>query len=542
MKKNDVIKLKIDSITNEGNGVGRYDGMAVFVPFTAIGDEIDCRIVKLKKTYAYGIIERIITPSKNRISAECSTYKKCGGCSFRHLNYESELSAKQGFVKDSFERIGKLSIDFDDILGCEETLNYRNKAQYPVCEKGGRLECGFYSKRSHRVVDNKDCLLQPEIFNRIANFTVKLLDRNGFRAYNEENGKGQIRHIYIRQGFHTKEIMLCIVATKRDNRFKNISEEISKEFPEIMSIVININPDKTNVILGKRNEVLFGKEYITDIMCGNKVRISPHSFYQINTAQAEKLYGIIKKYADLKGNETILDLYCGIGTIGFSLVKNIKKLIGVEIIPDAVENAKLNAQLNGIQNAEFICGDAGEVANMLIERGETPDIIIADPARKGCDSVSLNAMLKMSPKKIIMVSCNPSTAARDVRYLCENGYEVVKGQGVDMFPRTVHVETVVQLSKGEIQSKKIRVDFSLEDMDMSGFQKGATYGEIKAYVKEHTGLTVSSLYIAQVKQKCGIIERENYNKPKSEDARQPQCPPEKEAAIRAALKHFRMIG
>ena len=449
MKKNDVIKLKIDSITNEGNGVGRFVGMAVFVPFTAIGDEIDCRIVKLKKTYAYGIIERVLTPSSDRILAECSTYKKCGGCSFRHLKYEAELEAKQNFVKDSFERIGKLSIDFDDILGCEETLHYRNKAQYPVCEKDGRLECGFYSKRSHRVVDNKKCLLQPEIFNRIADYTVKLLGKNGFKAYDEETDKGQVRHIYIRQGYHTKEIMLCIVVTKCDDRLKNISEEISKEFSEIKSIVININPDKTNVILGKRNEVLFGKEYITDIMCGNKVRISPHSFYQINTAQAEKLYGIIKEYADLKGNETILDLYCGIGTIGFSLTGNVKKLIGVDIIPDAVENAKLNAELNGIQNAEFICGDAGEVANMLIHRGETPDIIIADPARKGCDSVSLNAMLKMSPDKIIMVSCNPSTAARDIKYLCDNGYEAVNGIAVDMFPRTAHVETVVLMSRVE---------------------------------------------------------------------------------------------
>ncbi len=447
MRKNDIIKLKIYSITNEGSGVGRYEGMAVFVPFTAIGDEIDCRIVKLKKTYAYGIVDRILTPSKDRISVECSTYKKCGGCSFRHLKYEAELESKQNFVKDSFERIGKLSIDFDNILGCDETQHYRNKAQYPVCEKDGRLECGFYSKRSHRVVDNKDCLLQPKIFNQIADYTVKLLGKNGFRVYDEETGKGQIRHIYIRQGFHTKEIMLCIVVTKRDDRFKNISEEITNEFSEIKSIVLNINPDKTNVILGKRNEVLFGKEYISDIMCGNKVRISPHSFYQINIAQAEKLYGIVKEYADLKGNETILDLYCGIGTIGFSLAGNVKKLIGVEIIPDAVENAKLNAQLNGIKNAEFICGDAGEVANMLIERGETPDIIIADPARKGCDSVSLNAMLKMSPDKIIMVSCNPSTAARDVKYLCENGYKAVKGQAVDMFPRTAHVETVVLMSR-----------------------------------------------------------------------------------------------
>lgn len=449
MKKNEIIKLKIEGITNEGNGVGRHEGMAVFVPFTAIGDEINCRIVKMKKTYAYGIIDSIITPSKDRIEPDCCTYKKCGGCSFRHISYEAELKAKQSFVKDSFERIGKVDIDFDDILGCEEITHYRNKAQYPVCEKNGRLECGFYSKRSHRVVDNKSCYLQPEIFNKIASRTVELLDKKGFESFDEESGKGQIRHIYIRHGFHTKEIMLCIVSTETDKRFRSISEEISKSFPEIKSIVLNINPNKTNVILGSRNEVLFGNEYITDIMCGNKVQISPHSFYQINTAQAEKLYGIIKEYAELNGNETLLDLYCGIGTIGFSLVRKVKKLIGVEIVPDAIQNAKLNAKLNGIDNAEFICGDAGSVAHELIERGETPDIIIADPARKGCDSVSLDAMLKMNPKKIVMVSCNPSTAARDVKYLCDNGYKVVKGQAVDMFPRTTHVESVVLMSRVE---------------------------------------------------------------------------------------------
>ncbi len=447
LKKNEIIRLAIDGITNEGNGVGRYEGMAVFVPFTAIGDEISCKIVKLKKTFAYGIIDKIITPSKDRIEPDCCTYKKCGGCSFRHMSYEAELKAKQSFVSDAFERIGKLDIDFDDILGCEEIYHYRNKAQYPVCEKNGKLECGFYSKRSHRVVDNNSCFLQPKLFNEIAGSTVRLLNEKGFTAYDEESGKGMIRHIYIRHGFHTKEIMLCIVAVKTDKRFKSVSEAILKMFPEIKSIVLNINPDKTNVVLGRRNEVLFGDGYITDIMCGNKVQISPHSFYQINTAQAEKLYGIVKEYADLNGDEILLDLYCGIGTIGFSLVKDVKKLIGVEIVPDAIKNAKLNAKLNAIDNAEFICGDAGSVANELSERGEAPDIIIADPARKGCDNVSLDAMLKMSPKKIVMVSCNPSTAARDVKYLCDNGYKAVKGQAVDMFPRTGHVEVICSLSK-----------------------------------------------------------------------------------------------
>lgn len=447
LKKNEIVRLRIDGLTNEGNGVGRYDGMAVFVPFTAIGDEISCRIVKLKKTFAYGIVEGIIDPSKDRIEPDCETYRKCGGCSFRHMSYEAELRAKQNFVKDAFERIGKLDIDFDDILGCEKTCRYRNKAQYPVCEKDGKLECGFYSKRSHRVVDNKSCLLQPKIFNEIAGTAAELLCEAGFSAYDEESGKGQIRHIYIRHGYHTKEIMLCIVSTAHDKRFKSISDQISNMFPEIKSIVLNINPNKTNVILGKQNEVLSGEGYITDIMCNNKVQISPHSFYQVNTAQAEKLYSIVKEYAEPCGDETLLDLYCGIGTIGFSLARDVKKLIGVEIVPDAIKNAKLNSMINGIDNAEFICGDAGAVAGELIRRGETPDIIIADPARKGCDSISLEAMIKMSPKKIVMVSCNPSTAARDISYLCDNGYKAVKGQAVDMFPRTSHVECVVLMSR-----------------------------------------------------------------------------------------------
>ena len=553
LKKNEIIRLTIDGITNEGNGVGRYEGMAVFVPFTAIGDEISCKIVKLKKTFAYGIIDEIITPSKDRIEPDCQTYKKCGGCSFRHMSYEAELKAKQSFVSDAFERIGKLDLDFDDILGCEEIYHYRNKAQYPVCEKDGKLECGFYSKRSHRVVDNKSCLLQPEIFNRIANHTVSLLDENGFTAYDEESGKGVIRHIYIRHGFHTKEIMLCIVATKTDKRFKSISEKISKMFPEIKSIVLNINPNKTNVILGKQSEVLFGESYITDIMCGNRVRISPHSFYQINTAQAEKLYGIVKEYADLKGDETLLDLYCGIGTIGFSLVRDVKKLIGVEIVPDAIKNAKLNAKINEICSAEFICGDSGAVANELIERGEAPDIIIADPARKGCDSVSLDAMIKLNPKKIVMVSCNPSTCARDVKYLCDNGYKAIKGQAVDMFPRTGHVETVVMLSHKKPDSViNVKVEFGEGEgkVPLDNIAKRAeaykpkervTYKMIKEYIEAKYGFKVHTAYIAEVKRDLGLPM---YDAPNAvEELKQPRKhpTPEKVEAIKDALKHFEVI-
>lgn len=553
LKKNEIIRLKIDGITNEGNGVGRYEGMAVFVPFTALGDEISCKIVKLKKTFAYGIIDEIITPSKERIEPDCSAYKKCGGCSFRHMSYEAELKAKQGFVSDAFERIGKLDIDFDDILGCEEIYHYRNKAQYPVCEKDGKLACGFYSKRSHRVVDNNSCFLQPEIFNEIAGKTVSLLGDKGFTAYDEESGKGVIRHIYIRHGSHTKEIMLCIVAAHADKRFKHISEEISKLFPEIKSIILNINPDKTNVVLGKRNKILFGEGYITDIMCKNKVQISHHSFYQINTSQAEKLYGIVKEYADLNGDETLLDLYCGIGTIGFSLVKNVKKLIGVEIVPDAIENAKLNAKLNGISNAEFICGDAGTVANELIKRGETPDIIIADPARKGCDSVSLDAMLKMNPKKIVMVSCNPTTCARDVKYLCDNGYNAVKGQAVDMFPRTGHVESIVLLSHKSPDSVinvkvefgdgegKVPLDAIAEWAKKYQSKPKITYKMIQEYVEKKYGFKVHTAYIAEVKRSLGLTMYDAPNAVK--ELKQPRKHPSKEKveAIKDALKHFEVI-
>ncbi|MCD7773623.1 MAG: 23S rRNA (uracil(1939)-C(5))-methyltransferase RlmD [Ruminococcus sp.] len=446
MKKNEIVRLKIDGITNEGNGVGRSEGMAVFVPFTAVGDEIMCRIVKVNKSFAYGIVESVLSPSVDRIEPDCNVYKRCGGCSFRHLSYPAELSAKQSFVRDAFERIGGLEIPLDEISGCDEIYHYRNKAQYPVCERDGKLACGFYSKRSHRVVDNNCCLLQPEVFNEIAERTVELLGVSGFTAYNEQSGRGDVRHIYIRSGYYTKEIMLCVVAAKNDKRFKSALRELPESFPQIKSIVLNINPDRTNVVLGKRNELLFGKTYITDTICGNKVLISPHSFYQINTPQAEKLYAQVSEYADLSGNETLLDLYCGIGTIGMSLYDSVNKLIGVEIVPDAVKNAKENARLNGF-DAQFICADAAEGAARLIKSGQTPDVIVADPARKGCDKQTLDAMISMLPEKIVMVSCNPSTAARDIKYLCENGYKAVKGRAVDMFPRTAHVECVVKLKR-----------------------------------------------------------------------------------------------
>ncbi|MBR1384559.1 MAG: 23S rRNA (uracil(1939)-C(5))-methyltransferase RlmD [Ruminococcus sp.] len=449
LNKNDIVRLEITGITNEGNGVGRADGIAVFVPLTARGDVIDCRIVKVMKSYCYGIVDKIITPSAHRIESDCPVYSKCGGCSFRHFTYEEELAVKQELVETSFRRIGKLEIPFEPILGSENTAHYRNKAQYPVAELDGKVICGFYSRRSHRVIQQTDCALQPVIFKDILNDCLDYINSNLITAYDETAHKGLLRHIYLRRGEHTHETMLCFVVTdiKAGRIFSPLAQSIMKKYPDIKSVMLNENPDRTNAILGQRLCCLAGKETITDILCGRKIEISPLSFYQVNTLQAERLYGIAADYAGLKENELLLDLYCGAGTIGLSMADRVGKLIGVEVIPEAIENAKHNACVNGIDNAEFICGDAGKVAGILYERGERPDVIVADPARKGCTRDTLEYMVRMSPERIVMISCDHATAARDCAILSELGYRAVKGRAVDMFPRSTHVECVILLAK-----------------------------------------------------------------------------------------------
>lgn len=449
LKKNDVVTLEITGMTNEGNGVGRFDGIAVFVPLTAVGDVISCRIVKTLKSFCYGIIEEIISPSESRIEPDCEVFSKCGGCAFRHFGYDEELRIKQGFVEDSFKRIGKLEPEFEPVLGCKNTDFYRNKAQYPVAESGGKVICGFYSRRSHRVVDFIDCRLQPEIFRDILKDALEYVNANGITAYDELSHRGLLRHIYIRRGEHSGEIMVCFVVTslKSGMIFKPLADKLAEKFTDIKSIVLNENAKKTNVILGERLKTIYGSDTITDIMCGNKIEISPLSFYQVNTLQAEKLYAIAAEYAALSGGEILLDLYCGAGTIGLSMADKVKKLIGVEIVAPAIENARRNAERNNIENAEFICGDAGKIAGILYSRGERPDVIIADPARKGCTPEALEYMAKMQPDRIVMVSCNHATAARDCAILDKLGYQPIKCRAVDLFPRSTHVETVCLLSR-----------------------------------------------------------------------------------------------
>lgn len=449
LNKNDEVILTISGFTAEGNGVGKIDGLAVFVPFTAIGDTVLTKIVKLKKNYAFGIIIEILTPSSNRIPHDCAVFTKCGGCLFRHITYNAELAIKENLVSDAFQRIGGFDIKFQPILGSDSTEYYRNKAQYPVTMQDGKVVCGFYSRRSHRVIPYTACKLQPKIFENIVNFILEKLDEAGLPGYNEGTGEGLVRHIYLRKGAFSQEIMVCLVV-KNDSKKEvllKISNQLVENFQQIETVVMNINPKNTNVILGDKNIILIGKGVISDTICGNKVSLSPHSFYQINTKSAELLYGIVKEYASLSGNESVMDLYCGVGTIGMSLANVCSKILGVEIISQAVENAIKNAGDNNLANMEFICGDAGEVSSKLRKEQRLPQVIIVDPPRKGCDEKTLEAMLQMAPEKIIMVSCDPSTAARDCRILCDNGYYIQNARAVDMFPRTGHVECVCLLTR-----------------------------------------------------------------------------------------------
>ena len=450
MKKNELYTIEITGMTAEGNGVGRTaEGMAVFVPLTAVGDVISCKIVKVTKSFAYGIIAEIITPSPDRTESGCPVSEKCGGCTFRHMSYSAELAVKDKLVRDAFLRLGGFdNIPFEEICGGDEDF-YRNKAQYPVAEKDGKAVCGFYSKRSHRVVPFTECRLQPKIFGEITEECLRLVNEKKIPAYNEEDGNGVLRHIYIRRGFHSGEIMVCFVVKNKSRQgdFSDIAKKISDKFGDVKSVVMNINPKNTNVIMGAENITLFGSGEITDILCGKKITLSPMSFYQVNTAQAERLYRQGMEYAGLTGSETVLDLYCGAGTIGLAFSDKAGKIIGCEIVPEAIENAKRNAELNGVKNAEFYCGDAGELSKKLADEGIVTDVAVIDPPRKGCDKLTLDSLLRMSPKRVVMISCNPATAARDAKYLAENGYKVKRVRAFDLFPRTGHVECAILMTK-----------------------------------------------------------------------------------------------
>lgn len=449
MKKNDIVRLKIVSATAEGSGVGKTeDNMTVFVPMTAVGDIIDARILKVKKTYAFGKTEKLIEPSKARITPECPVFSKCGGCVWRHIGYEEELIIKSQKVRDAVERIGGIKTEFKPIIGSERTDRYRNKAQLPVGrDKDGKAIIGFYAFHSHRIIDCGECLLQPGIFGTVIDVTRDFIAQTGTDIYDELTGKGRLRHLYIRLGEVTNELMVCYVVNGNGLKHEDLLVKMLREaLPNLKTVIFNSNREKTNVILGRKNRVAFGNGYITDELCGLKFKISPFSFWQVNRGQAERLYAKAREYAGLSGGEVLLDLYCGTGTIGLTMAENCRELVGVEIIEDAVADAKSNAEANGIKNARFICADAPSAAEQLRKEGTAPDVVVLDPPRKGCGEELVKTIKKMGPKRVVYVSCDPATLARDLKYFAENGYVTKEVTPCDMFPRTAHVETVALLT------------------------------------------------------------------------------------------------
>ena len=455
MRKNDLFTVSIDGVTSLGSGIARVkdeqypDGLVTFVPLTAPGDEISCRILKVDKRHAFGKMEQLLSPSPARTdTVGCDAFSKCGGCAWRHVRYEEELRYKEQHVFDCLTRIGGETPEFLPIVGCGNPDGYRNKAQYPIApDKEGNPTLGYYAPHSHRVVSADTCALEPPVFTDIKRRVLTWMHENAVPAYNEETKRGLVRHLYIRTAEQTGETMVCLVATSGKLPAASALIDSLRRVDGVCSILVNVNKKDTNVILGDREFTLWGSDFITDILCGVRVRLSARSFYQVNRCQAEHLYTIAADFAALNGEETLLDLYCGTGTIGLSMANRVKELVGVEIVPEAVEDAKRNAAENGVKNARFLCADAAKAAKMLAAEGVQPDVVVLDPPRKGCDEALIQTVVEMCPDRIVYVSCDPATLARDVKRFALSGYTCQKAQAVDMFPRTAHVECVVLLSR-----------------------------------------------------------------------------------------------
>ena len=542
-RKNDLVTLEIEDCGIDGEGIGKADGFTVFVKDAVIGDTVTAKIIKAKKNYGYGRLMEVLKPSPYRVEPKCEFARQCGGCQLQALSYDQQLVFKTNKVKGHLERIGGFTdIPMEPIIGMDELFHYRNKAQFPVGRnKEGKIVTGFYAGRTHNIIENRDCALGVAENKEVLDRVIAHMEKYGIEPYNEATGKGLVRHVLIRYGYFTKEVMVCLILNgnkipKEEQLVKSLCE-----IPGMTSITINVNKKHSNVILGEEIRLLWGQEYITDRIGDISYQISPLSFYQVNPMQTQKLYAKALEYADLHGEETVWDLYCGIGTISLFLAQKAKFVRGVEIVPAAIENAKENAKLNGLENTEFFVGKAEEVLPREYKKnGVYADVIVVDPPRKGCDETLLETMVEMNPERIVYVSCDSATLARDLKYLCERGYELRKVCPVDQFGMTVHVETVVLLSQQK-PDDTIEIDLDLDELDATSAETKATYQEIKDYVLKEFGLKVSNLYISQIKRKCGIEVGENYNLPKTENPKVPQCPKEKEDAIKAALKYCAMI-
>ena len=542
-RKNDIVTLEIVDCGTDGEGIGKADGFTVFVKDAVIGDTVKAKIMKAKKNYGYGRLMEILKPSPYRVEPVCPSARQCGGCQLQAVSYEEQKVFKEKKLRGHLERIGGFhDLPMEPLIGMDEPYHYRNKAQFPVGRnKEGRIITGFYAGRTHAIIENRDCALGIPQNKDVLDRVITHMEKYNIEPYNEMTGRGMVRHIFVRYGFFTGELMVCLIINGQEIPHQKELIEKLCEIQGMTSISLNINKKRNNVILGEKVKTIWGQEFITDKIGDISYEISPLSFFQVNPKQTWKLYSKALEYADLHGEETVWDLYCGIGTISLFLAQKARFVRGVEIVPAAIEDAKRNAQINNIENVEFFVGKAEEVLPREYEKnGVYADVIVVDPPRKGCDEMLLKTILKMQPKRVVYVSCDSATLARDLRFLCDNGYELKKVCGVDQFPQTVHVETVVLLSQQK-PDDTIEIDLDLDELDATSAELKATYQEIKDYVLKEFGLKVSNLYISQVKRKCGIEVGENYNLPKSENARVPQCPKEKEDAIKAALKYYAMI-
>ena len=555
-RKNDIVTLKIEDCGIDGEGIGKADGFTVFVKDAVIGDTVTAKIIKAKKNYGYGRLMEVLKPSPYRVEPKCEFARQCGGCQLQALSYDQQLVFKTNKVKGHLERIGGFTdIPMEPIIGMDELFHYRNKAQFPVGRnKEGKIVTGFYAGRTHNIIENRDCALGVPENKEVLDRVIAHMEKYGIEPYNEATGKGLVRHVLIRYGYFTKEVMVCLILNgnkipKEEQLVKSLCE-----IPGMTSITINVNKKHSNVILGEEIRLLWGQEYITDRIGDISYQISPLSFYQVNPMQTQKLYAKALEYADLHGEETVWDLYCGIGTISLFLAQKAKFVRGVEIVPAAIENAKENAKLNGLENTEFFVGKAEEVLPREYKKnGVYADVIVVDPPRKGCDETLLETMIEMNPERIVYVSCDSATLARDLKYLCERGYELRKVCPVDQFGMTVHVETVVLLSHkkpdGHINVKvefgegegKVPLDNIAKRAEEYKPKERVTYKMIKEYIEAKYGFKVHTAYIAEVKRDLGLPM---YDAPNAvEELKQPRKHPtaEKVEAIKDALKHFEVI-
>lgn len=535
LEKGSIYTAVIDGYSSEGLGIARVNGAVVFVPHAVRGEEIDLRITKVMKTSCAGEIVKIHNPSPERMEPECPYAGKCGGCAYRHLTYPEELWAKRQRVQDALTRIGGLELTVEEILGTKNPEHYRNKSQYPVGADGS---IGFFQARTHKVVPIRRCLIQTEAADRTAQAVGEWMRRYKISAYDETTGKGLVRHVCVRVNRKGESLCCVVVNGNKVPREPELAAYVTAAVPHTVGVLLNSNTRRGNVVLGDKYRTLFGRNYLMDTLCGLEFKLSMPSFYQVNRDQAEVLYGKALEFAGLTGNETVLDLYCGIGTITLCLAKAAKRVIGAEIVPLAIRDAKENALRNHIENAEFFCGDAADIAAKLESDGLRPDVVTVDPPRKGLAPEVIASVAAMGPEKVVYVSCDPATLGRDVKIFREFGYEAKRAAAVDMFPGTAHVETVVLLSRGTYpQSIEVTVD-----VDEGEVTEQPTYKRIQKYVEENYGFKVHTAYIAEVKRMCGL---EMHKAPNAVEQRKHEyhaCPPEKVAAIKDALRHFGLIS